>query len=391
MTVIKLVNDLISKEDIAFGDASTTWSRETHTGGAVSVHYVDDSIIPASVLGGYIDDHLHVQNTDTGTTNTTWALATGGTGATLSTTGLTAGRTFTLPDTSNQALVGATDLASIAASLGASTVGVQDAGGYFSTATVEAVLQETGATVASLVASTHNAGMKNGFKLGYSGTSAITISGGMWAHSGTTNQHVYTTSQITFTLGAAGSNGASSNLGASEVHYIYIDDSAVVSAATRLLTAAEFVNSTTAPAYSHAKVGWYSGSDRCIGAILTNAASQVSSFITFGKHYYRYATPVVEFTVAASGTTYAALNVSSSVPRFATMSRLQVWTGTTNAYNYYFDTSSTTVTPEAHIVAAQNESITMDIPTNTSQVIYWYADSAVDTVISICGYYTDEL
>uniref|UniRef100_A0A6M3KT70 Uncharacterized protein n=1 Tax=viral metagenome TaxID=1070528 RepID=A0A6M3KT70_9ZZZZ len=124
---------------------------------------------------------------------------------------------------------------------------------------------------------------------------------------------------------------------------------------------------------------------------MTNAASQVSSFITFGKHYYRYATPVVEFTVAASGTTYAALDVSSSVPRFATMSRLQVWTGTTNAYNYYFDTSSTTVTPEAHIVAAQNESITMDIPTNTSQVIYWYADSAVDTVISICGYYTDEL
>lgn len=386
-TVIKLVNELIAKEDVSWGDSSTTFTRETYVGGSISVHYIDAEVIPSTTLGGYIGDNLHVQNTDTGTTSNTFEINSDGNGVTLSTTGLTADRTFTFPDTSNQALVGATDLASVAASYGASTVGVQDSGDYFAGANVETVLQEVGADVLTLQGSTHNSGMKNGFRLGYSSTTAITIEGGIWAHNGTTNQHLYTASQLTFTLGPAGSNTSSSNLTASALHYIYIHNASVIAGATRLLTATEFLNSTTAPTWSHAKVGWYNSNDRCIGAVLTNASSQVLSFTVFSDNYYRYASPVEEFSVAAAGVTYTALDISSSVPVFSTRARLRLLAGTSQT-SYYFDTSSTAVLPEAHCVTGYT---TLDIPLSTAQAVYWYANNTGNTTIHICGYYTDRL
>jgi hypothetical protein len=278
-------------------------------------------------------------------------------------------------------------LASTVASRGASTVGIQDAGAYYTGTNVETALAEVGVDITTLQGSTHNSGMKNGFRLGYSSTTAITISGGIWAHDGTTNQHVYTATQLTFTLGPAGSNSDSSNLGANEVHYIYIDNTAVVAAAARLLTATEFVNSTTAPAWSQAKVGWYNGNDRCIGAVLTDGSNHVLSFVSFSKQYYRYAAPVSEFTVAAAGVTYASLDCASSIPRFATLARFRILTGTSNA-TYYFDTSSTAQQPETHTFEG---TITVDLPVSAAQALYWYCNSTADTTIHVCGYYTDGL
>lgn len=387
-TVTKFVKGLIGKEDINWGTASSTFSRETYTGGNINVHYVDDSVIPSSKCGGYVDDHLHKQNTDTGTTGTTWTIDSDGTGVTLSTTGITAGRTFTFPDTGNQQLTGASSLASTAANYGASLVGVQDSGGYFGNTNVETVLAESGASLVTLFSTSHNSGMKNGFKLAYSSGTAITISGGVWAHDGTTDQHVYTASQVTFTLGPAGSNAASSNLGADEIHYIYIDDSAVVAGASRLLTASEFVNSTTAPSWSHSRIGWYNGSDRCIGAVLTSSASTIVKFSIHGKNYYRYRSGVTEYAGANAPTTYTALDLSSSVPAFSTMSRLKLDAASGTSTRYYFDTESSGTTPEAHVAS---QTFTTDIPLSSSQVVYWYATAATGTSLFTVGYYTDEL
>ena len=387
-TVTKFVKGLIGKEDINWGVASSTFSRETYTGGNINVHFVDDSVIPSSGLVGYVDDHLHNRNWDSGTTGTTWCIDTDGTGVTLSTTGITAGRTFTFPDTGNQALTGASNLASTAAGYGASLVGIQDSGGYFGNTNVETVLQETGASLQTVISVAHNSGMKNGFKLAYSSGTAITISGGVWAHNGSSNQHVYTASQVTFTLGPAGSNAASTALGADQVHYIYIDDSAVVASASRLLTAAEFLNSTTAPSWSHSKVGWYNGSDRCIGAVLTNSSNAVINFSVHGKNYYRYRTPVAELTGDTSGTTYASLSLSSSIPAFSTMCRLRIDAVTGSSRLFYFDTSNTSATPEAHAIYG---TATLDVPVSTSQALYWYTSTATGTSIYTTGYYIDEL
>ena len=392
MTVIQGIKELIGKEDINWGVSGSTFSRKTHLGGSTNIHYIDDAVIPASSLGGNVDDHLHSQNTDSLTTSLTFGINSTGNSLVLSSTGLTAARTFTFPDTSNQAIIGATDLVSTAAGLGASLVGVRDTGLYFAGTNVETVLQEVGADVSTLEASTHNRGMKNGFKLGYSSTSAITISGGMWALTGTTNRHVYTNSQITFTCGPLGSNGASSALGANEVTYIYIDDSAVTLAGTNLLTAVQFLNSTTVPAFSHSKAGWYNGLDRCIGAVLTNASSNILDFDIFGGEFYRYATPVHEFGSAAANTSYTggSLDISSSVPRFSTRSRLRLVSATDNTI-FYFDTESSATTPEAHAISGAHGTSTFDVPINSAQLVYWYASAGNVVDIAVTGYYLDEI
>jgi len=394
MSILQLIKGLAGKEDINWGDSSTTFGRETHTGGTVNISYVDAEAVPSTNLGGYIGDHLHLQMTDTSTTSATFNINALGTGVTLSTSGLTAGRTLTFPNTSNQALIGATDLAGTGAGVGASLIGIQDTGTYFGTATVEGALQEAGVSISSLNTSTHNSGMKNGFKLAYSTASAITISGGMWALNGATNRHVYTASQITFTLGSAGSNPLSTDLtaAANTIHYIYIDDTAVISAGSNLLTASAFINTTTAPAYSHIKIGWYSGNDRCIGAVLTDASFNILPFDVRGDNYYRYRDPnfTAEFALANAPVAYASLNMSSTIPAFSTRAQVRLLASNAAMW-FYFDTTSSAVTPEAHTAGVSNEVMSFDISTDTSQVVYWYADDAHNVAIDTAGYYMDEL
>jgi hypothetical protein len=109
----------------------------------------------------------------------------------------------------------------------------------------------------------------------------------MYEHNGTTRQCCYWNSALTFVLGAAGSNAASSALGTSQWQYIYIDDSAVVTLGTNLLTAVELLNSTTAPTYSVTKQGLYNGLDRCIFFVYVNAAGEVTEFYHDGTDYLR--------------------------------------------------------------------------------------------------------
>lgn len=125
-------------------------------------------------------------------------------------------------------------------------------------------------------------GYLNRPKFTFSSTTAILIDPGVYHHSGTAAQIAAWNSQLTFTFGSGGSNTGSTDLGASEWHYLYLDDSAIVTAETNILTASEFLNSTTAPTYSVAKHGWYNGSDRCIFAVLTDGSNNVLKFYNDG-------------------------------------------------------------------------------------------------------------
>jgi len=387
MSVLQIIKDLLSEQDVAWGDSDTTFNRQTHKGGTVAVNYLDSKSIPANTLGGYIDTHLHTQNTDTGTTATTFKVASGGNYAELSASGQTGDRTFTFPISASQRLIGATDLLSVANAKGASLVGVEDTGLYFSSATVEGALVELAQDVASV--STYR-GYKRGFTLGYSAVTTITINGGMWNHMGTTTQDVYTNSQLSFILGSAGSNSGSTNLGANELHYIYIDDSAVVTSGSALLTASEFLNSTSIPAYSNAKAGWYSGNDRCVGAIRTNVSSQVSSFYVRSGHFMCYNVGITAFSSAAAPTVVQALDLSGWMPVFSTQAKLDVYPATEGTV-YSFGITGGAVYNVYYTAPYANGSGMLDVFTDTSQSVDWKGSAASLTAILITGYLIDEL
>ena len=95
----------------------------------------------------------------------------------------------------------------------------------------------------------------------------IYIGAGSYYHVGTSSQVVYWNSKLTFQLQSGGSNAASDDYGADGWHYIYLDDSAIVTQGAALLDADCFLNDTTAPAWSETKHGWYNGDDRCIFAV----------------------------------------------------------------------------------------------------------------------------
>ncbi|NIX02346.1 MAG: hypothetical protein GWN13_29735, partial [Phycisphaerae bacterium] len=79
-----------------------------------------------------------------------------------------------------------------------------------------------------------NAGAFKRSKFEYSSTTAIKLYPAFYHHAGTTDQMCYWSSTLTFTLGSGGSNSGSEDLdaGAVEIQYIYLDDSAIVTAAS---------------------------------------------------------------------------------------------------------------------------------------------------------------
>jgi hypothetical protein len=109
-------------------------------------------------------------------------------------------------------------------------------------------------------------GYVNRPKFEYKDANEVTVGPGQYHHAGTTTQMVYWTSGLDITVSATGADW----------DYLYIDDSAVVTAGTSLLTASELIFSTTEPIWSDAKMGWYNGNDRCIFAVYcTGAATQL--------------------------------------------------------------------------------------------------------------------
>jgi hypothetical protein len=116
-------------------------------------------------------------------------------------------------------------------------------------------------------------------KFTWSDTDTILIGAGRYHLLGTAQgENLYKwDSQLTYDFGSGGSNASSEDLGADEWHYLYIDDSALVDDSTAL-TAAQFINNTTAPTWDASEGGWYNGADRCIGAFYSNSSSQLDEF-----------------------------------------------------------------------------------------------------------------
>jgi hypothetical protein len=146
-------------------------------------------------------------------------------------------------------------------------------------------------------------------KFEHSTTTAIKISAGTYYHCGTTEQLLYWDSELTFTF---------ANLGASDWSYLYLDDSAIVTAATNLIAVGQMIDSITEPAWSHSKHGWYNGEDLCVGAVLTSGASEILEFFHDGGDLVIYATDIEELAGTDIDDTYTDVDCASSVPKFST-------------------------------------------------------------------------
>jgi hypothetical protein len=124
-------------------------------------------------------------------------------------------------------------------------------------------------------------------KFTYKDGDEIYLDSAVYHHDGTTDQLVYWDSQLTFQF---------QNLGASDWSYLYLDDSAIVTLGSNLLTASEFVDSTTEPTWSASKHGWYNGEDRCIFSIFTSGGSAVLDFYHNGGQFVQYDAQIIDLS-----------------------------------------------------------------------------------------------
>ena len=115
-----------------------------------------------------------------------------------------------------------------------------------------------------------------GIRVDYASSSTLTVQPGRAYYDDGSTKYVELSSSFVFTCGSGGSNSSSTDLGANQVHYIYLDDSAIGSETT--LTAAMLLNSTTAPTFNGSKRGWYNGNDRCIGIAITDGSNNILEF-----------------------------------------------------------------------------------------------------------------
>lgn len=152
----------------------------------------------------------------------------------------------------------------------------------------------------------------------------IIMTGGGWIHQGTVTRLLKILSTLTFTPGPAGSNPDSIALGANETHYVYIDDSAVVSSGISILTDSEIVNNTTPPVYDPLKQGWYNGNDRCIFYFRTLGTSAMLPFYHDGGDYVMYDTNITELPLQAVTTTW--ITIICGVPSFCQKANITIFT-----------------------------------------------------------------
>lgn len=100
-------------------------------------------------------------------------------------------------------------------------------------------------------------------------TTIILNSGFRYLHEGTTTQMVYG-EDVTYTK---------SGTTADTWYYLYLDDSAIVTAGNAVITASELTESTTAPTFDSTKQTWYNGNDRCIFAWRNDGSGNIWPFV----------------------------------------------------------------------------------------------------------------
>lgn len=184
------------------------------------------------------------------------------------------------------------------------------------------------------------------------GTTSIRITQGSMYHvDGSTERLIHAAIDVSFVFGPGGSNAASSALGASEWHYLYIDDSSL---SGDTFVASNLLNSTTAPTWDVSKGAWYNGNDRCIGMFYTTAASLIMDFFHGGDDVIYWGDQITAYA-AYPGTGWATVDLT--IPATGLLSNKVPVTFQSSANGYvgagvqlYWRKGGST-TPNGHLMA----------------------------------------
>ena len=201
----------------------------------------------------------------------------------------------------------------------------------------------------------------------------IYIYAGAYHHAGTKTQVVYWNSALTSDIGAPD---------ASDWYYLYLDDSAIVTAGTNLLTATEFVWSNTEPAWSDAKHGWYNGSDRCIFAVLTDGSSNIVEFFHDGGEKVIHAGYITSVSGGTYNTSWLDVDFAAAMPKFSTKGEITLSSGSTALYYWRVNGQTDTV---GHIGQLGYNDI--EIITDSSQLIELKTASEVTISVLLNAWY----
>ncbi len=110
---------------------------------------------------------------------------------------------------------------------------------------------------------------------------------------------------------------AFSGLGASEMHYVYADYSAIVAENFGEVDETCFFNSDTAPTWDDDRQGWYSTDDLCIWGIPTNSASEIYPFKQVGKEIIYFEFEATHDLIDAGDIDTSWLTYTADIPIFS--------------------------------------------------------------------------
>ncbi len=191
----------------------------------------------------------------------------------------------------------------------------------------------------------------------------IYIYPGAYYSCGATDRFAYWDAKLTYTF---------TSLAVDDWSYLYIDDSDLETAGADIVVVGYFIDSLTEPVYSEAKHGWYNGNDRCIMAVLGDAAGDILEFFHDGGDYVCFADLISDRGMAQLTTAW--VDSTLTMPSFATRINAMLASAYSNALSKIrWRTNSQTGTighngPEVAIGATENQD-TQDLIADSSQKI----------------------
>lgn len=157
----------------------------------------------------------------------------------------------------------------------------------------------------------HSAMVRGGLdrpRFTYKDKNEIYIDAGMYHHSGATEQIVYWDSQLTIPISTASTN---------VWKYVYLNDAAIVSHGSPLLTASEITFEAAEPTWSDSKGGFYGyGTYRCIFAVYIDGSSSIKKFWHDGGPYVHYDEDEIDLSVYWFSSTSGWIPITLTVPNF---------------------------------------------------------------------------
>ena len=147
-----------------------------------------------------------------------------------------------------------------------------------------------------------------------SSKNSIVISPFVYYHNGTTKQFLYSDSNLAYEF---------ANLGTNDWSYLYFDDSAIVTAATPLISITELVDSVTEPAtYNVTKHGRYfpttTTNDMVFFAVYTDGSDNILEFFHDGGDYVGHVNSLNDVSAQDVDAAWEDAEAAFKIPSFST-------------------------------------------------------------------------